>query len=1276
MDTHSLNAPNFAYGYPNSTVDAASMERMFGPEVCVPGSNPCRLTPIAAAWSRKANATMTGGRCEGFAVLSTLFFTGDINPVDFGALDGRALDLAGNEALQRELAYWHVTQLVPPVTGEKTRQLSAKTVMPVLAEALKPDAKERFRIGIQKKSNGKVVGGHALTPISYSQGDRKGLYLVRVYDSNLPDVERELSIDTEADRWEYEAARNPKERASLFFGDSSNANPLFLTPVKTRLGVLPCAFCNPGKVSVQSSGGVQATVTSGGATASVKDGTLSASEGAAASPVLSQFEGEAASFVFELPADGETRIALSGAEPGAGSVSAFGRGYAAEASGLSVPTASTDTLTVGPGGESVRYENASKTDVRLAATVERPSGQTLTVEATVAGGSSQVEATIDARTGQVGVVTQGAQNSDISISVTRAETDGGAQTGSFAFRASADAGTQAVAIPTEMWTADAGLPGTIDDGSGPRPAVDLCTNGTQDGTESDVDCGGMCAAKCAPSARCSSASDCSSGLCSVAGRCVDSTCQDGRRSGTETDVDCGGSTCGACAAGLACGQATDCLTSFCQGQVCRAASVVGVEVSGLPTGDSVTLQNNGTDELTVAGNGSFRFTSPVLGPYVVAVTSQPLTATCSVTGGSGTATGAAVLITVSCVATWQVGGTVTGLPVGETVTLLNAGADPVTVLSDGPFVFSTRVTGAYAVSVGTQPSTARCSIAGAFGTATSDVSSLQVSCAPVWRIGGTVAGLPASTSVTLLNNGGDPLVVSANGPFTFSTAVLGAYNVTIASQPIGGACAVVNGSGTATTNVSSVQINCLSGFGIGGSLSGLPAATTVTLTNNGGDPLVLSANGAFAFSLPVTSYAVAVQTQPSGATCRVTNGVGTATAPVSSVLVACVLSGTLDTSFNGTGFFTLAPTGFHNEWFDMTINPDDSQVFVGRNQVGGADEDWAIVKLTAGGQLDSSFGTGGSVGISRGSAIGEAARAIVRVGTGYVIGGTFREASGFDVGVQKLTLAGALDNTFGTNGRVSVDFGNNDYLRQLVIDSSGRMVIAGSTGDGTNAQVLIARLTPTGALDTSFGTGGSFIGGNAGADDMAWSVAIDGAGRIWAVGSSDANTLMLRLTPSGALDTTFGTTGLVITDVTGATRPDELRRIVVEPGDTSAVAAGRLTNASGNLDGLLLRISNAGQVAQSVTLDRSGTNDFFMALDLLPDGRVFVAGGSALTMLIARYTSSLVLDSTFGTGGVVQPSFGITAQANFIKRDSQGRILAGGTIGPFNPDYGVCRLNP
>jgi uncharacterized delta-60 repeat protein len=273
-------------------------------------------------------------------------------------------------------------------------------------------------------------------------------------------------------------------------------------------------------------------------------------------------------------------------------------------------------------------------------------------------------------------------------------------------------------------------------------------------------------------------------------------------------------------------------------------------------------------------------------------------------------------------------------------------------------------------------------------------------------------------------------------------------------------------------------------------------------------------------------------------------------------------------------------------------------------------------------------------------------------------------------------LAGALDNTFGTNGRVSVDFGNNDYLRQLVIDSSGRMVIAGSTGDGTNAQVLIARLTPTGALDTSFGTGGSFIGGNAGADDMAWSVAIDGAGRIWAVGSSDANTLMLRLTPSGALDTTFGTTGLVITDVTGATRPDELRRIVVEPGDTSAVAAGRLTNASGNLDGLLLRISNAGQVAQSVTLDRSGTNDFFMALDLLPDGRVFVAGGSALTMLIARYTSSLVLDSTFGTGGVVQPSFGITAQANFIKRDSQGRILAGGTIGPFNPDYGVCRLNP
>ena len=78
---------------------------------------------------------------------------------------------------------------------------------------------------------------------------------------------------------------------------------------------------------------------------------------------------------------------------------------------------------------------------------------------------------------------------------------------------------------------------------------------------------------------------------------------------------------------------------------------------------------------------------------------------------------------------------------------------------------------------------------------------------------------------------------------------------------------------------------------VGGSIAGLAAGQRVTLKNNAADPLTVTANGAFSFSIPVAyngSYAVTVDTQPTGQTCTVTGGSGSSvTASVSSVSVTC-----------------------------------------------------------------------------------------------------------------------------------------------------------------------------------------------------------------------------------------------------------------------------------------------------------------------------------------------------------------------------------------------------
>ena len=88
----------------------------------------------------------------------------------------------------------------------------------------------------------------------------------------------------------------------------------------------------------------------------------------------------------------------------------------------------------------------------------------------------------------------------------------------------------------------------------------LCSNGVADSGETDVDCGGACAA-CGDGKKCVYDADCASGSCS-AGLCA-SHCSDGVQNDDETDVDCGGSTCGACGDGKKCVSDADCANGVC-----------------------------------------------------------------------------------------------------------------------------------------------------------------------------------------------------------------------------------------------------------------------------------------------------------------------------------------------------------------------------------------------------------------------------------------------------------------------------------------------------------------------------------------------------------------------------------------------------------------------------------------------------------------------------------------------------------------------------------------
>jgi alpha-tubulin suppressor-like RCC1 family protein len=311
-----------------------------------------------------------------------------------------------------------------------------------------------------------------------------------------------------------------------------------------------------------------------------------------------------------------------------------------------------------------------------------------------------------------------------------------------------------------------------------------------------------------------------------------------------------------------------------------------------------------------------------------------------------------------------VGGTLAGLATGASVVLQNNGGSNVTVSANGSFTFATAITtgGAYAVTVLTQPSTPAqtCSVTNGSGTVSANVTNVAVNCIAnnpaTSTVGGTLSGL-AGGSVVLQNNGGSNLSVSANGAFTFATAVNtgDAYAVTVLAQPSTPAqtCTVTNGSGTASANVTNVAVNCVTDtpplvtYTVGGTLTGLAAGASVVLQNNAGSDLTVSANGSFTFATPVNgggAYAVTVLTQPStpAQTCTVTNGSGTASANVTNVAIDCV-TGAFGISGTVSGLLTSGSVVLQNNGADnKPISADGAFSFTAQ-QSGTA---YAVTVLT------------------------------------------------------------------------------------------------------------------------------------------------------------------------------------------------------------------------------------------------------------------------------------------------------------------------------------------
>ncbi|HUU14189.1 MAG TPA: hypothetical protein VM182_10830 [Terriglobia bacterium] len=186
---------------------------------------------------------------------------------------------------------------------------------------------------------------------------------------------------------------------------------------------------------------------------------------------------------------------------------------------------------------------------------------------------------------------------------------------------------------------------------------------------------------------------------------------------------------------------------------------------------------------------------------------------------------------------------------------------------------------------------------------------------------------------------------------------------------------------------------------------------------------------------------------------------------------------------------------------------------------------------------------------------------------GYAESANKGSATGYDFALARLLENGALDPTFGSGGRLLTDFGNTtDRLEGLALDAAGYIVAAGWSGASNNPPArnfALARYTPDGQLDTTFGSGGKTTTDFVGNLDVALAVAIQPDGQIVAAGTTVIYGMgeyfaLARYNPDGSLDTSFdsgtGKNGVVITTSFGG-NDDVAYGLALQP-DGKIVALG------------------------------------------------------------------------------------------------------------------------
>ncbi|TKK65383.1 T9SS type A sorting domain-containing protein [Ilyomonas limi] len=391
--------------------------------------------------------------------------------------------------------------------------------------------------------------------------------------------------------------------------------------------------------------------------------------------------------------------------------------------------------------------------------------------------------------------------------------------------------------------------------------------------------------------------------------------------------------------------------------------------------------------------------------------------------------------------------------------------------------------------------------------------------------------------------------------------------------------------------------------------------------------------------------------------------------------------GSLDSSFGNNGIQTTS--FFHN----LNIYDEEGRVVLTSANgdffaVIGLSAYTAIAKYLPNGRLDSSYGNAGyskAVILSNPSAVLRGDKVIL---AGYTIG---LETYTRDFTLVRYTADGILDSSFGVDGRVITDFNNSEDEATSIALQGDRIIVGGYTTSDFefgDFDFALARYTANGILDSSFGANGILTTDFNNSNDEARSIAIQG-NKIIAAGSNNGDFALARYTANGVLDSAFGVNGIITADFNNS--EDEANAIAVQ--GNRIIVAGYTYNPNSSNDFALARYTADGVLDASFGENGKATTDFNNSSDdhakavVLQGDKIIVTGytgdpgTNTSTFALIRYMDDGALDLSFGKKGKVTTNFNNQDYANAIALQGDKIIVGGSTtnLKPYFTDLALAR---